>query len=430
VTGLALLLATSVCMQGGQTAPLSEADAVRLALQNSPKLRAVRMEAHANQAQVERERPVARPDITLEAEGRLQGPRVTFPKAGNGDVTVVPERYGKVELSIEQILYRAGLGAARERYAAQTRGNEWEALRAENDLIHEVRRAYFSLLSAQAMAEVARGGVDLARKQLDQTKLMLEAGTASERDVKVGDADLAEAEQGALRAENGMALARANLNRVMGRDPASPVTVATAPPAPEVPAGPEEGITLALKRRPEVRQLEESLRAARAGVSLARSQSSPSLSARASSGAQTPSAFARSHYYAAGLVMTWNPFDTGKVRADVQEAQAQAGRLDALLEEAKLGIRLEVEKAWRDMVEARSRIASAERQVAAAEAALDVSQLRYQAGSAIQLEVSGSLFKVIQARSNRAMAVFDLHLASADYAHATGADVPEQVKSK
>ena len=68
----------------------------------------------------------------------MQGPRVTFPRAGDGDATVIPERFGRVELSADQVLYRAGLGAARVRYSAQTRANAWEERRAENDLILEV----------------------------------------------------------------------------------------------------------------------------------------------------------------------------------------------------------------------------------------------------------------------------------------------------
>ena len=72
--------------------------------------------------------------------------------------------YRRVELSADQVLYRAGLGAARQRYAAQTRANAWDERRAENDLIQEVRRAWFQAAGAQTMAEVARQGVDLARK--------------------------------------------------------------------------------------------------------------------------------------------------------------------------------------------------------------------------------------------------------------------------
>src|SRR2546430_11317820 len=41
-------------------------------------------------------------------------------------------------------------------------------------------------------------------------------------------------------------------------------------------------------------------------------------------------------------------------------------------------------------------------------------------------EISGALFNVTKARANRAQAVLDLHLAAADYAHATGADVQQR----
>src|ERR1043166_2983123 len=65
--------------------PLSIQDAVRVALSNSPKMQAAKFEAQAAKAGLEKERPVARPSVGVSAEGRLQGPRVTFPKAGAGD---------------------------------------------------------------------------------------------------------------------------------------------------------------------------------------------------------------------------------------------------------------------------------------------------------------------------------------------------------
>lgn len=404
--------------------PLTVDDAVRTALAQSPRLKAARFEAQAAQAQTDRDRPVAAPTVTTTAEGRLQGPRVTFPRLDNGDETVVPERFGRVELNVEQILFHAGAGAARERYSAQTRANADDFRRQRNDLVLEVRRAYYQLLAARAMADVAREGVDLARKHLDQTRLMLEAGTASERDVKASDADLAEAEQGAMKAENGIALARANLNRVMGRDPATPLETAPALPLPDIAPSPDEGIAAALRKRPEIEALENGIAAARAGASLAATQNQPTLSGRATAAAQTPTALTSSRYFAAGLVVTWNPFDTARTRADVREARARTAQLEAQRDEARLGIRVEVEKAWRDMREAASRIQTAGRQVASARAALDISELRYQARSATQLEVSGALFNVNKALANQAQARFDLYLAAADYAHATAADVP------
>src|SRR5690242_13395687 len=86
--------------------PLSIEDAVRFALTNSPKMQAARFEAKATTAGLERERPVARPSVGVEAQGRLQGPRVTFPKAGAGDATVLPEQYADARLTIDQPIFR------------------------------------------------------------------------------------------------------------------------------------------------------------------------------------------------------------------------------------------------------------------------------------------------------------------------------------
>jgi outer membrane protein TolC len=190
-----------------------------------------------------------------------------------------------------------------------------------------------------------------------------------------------------------------------------------------VPDSPTPGIEAALRQRPEIRLLEESLRAARAGIALARTQDKPALSARAIAAHQTATAFTNPNYFAASLVLTWNLYDAGKARLDAREAGARAAQIEALLEEAKLGVRLEAEKAWRDMREAQARIVTADRQVKAAKAALEVSELRYQVRSATQIEVTGALLNVTRARANHTQALYDLHLSAADYTHATGADV-------
>jgi len=404
-------------------ARLTVEDAVRIALAQSPKLRAARMELEAQQSQTDRERPIARPTVSARAEGTLQGPRVTFPRAGTGDVTVLPEQYGQVALSLEQPLFRAGIRAAGARFTAQTRANLLELKRQENDLILEVRKAYYAVQTADAMRGTAASGAELARKHLELTRVMLQAGTASERDVKASEADLAQAEQGVYQAEAGAVLARANLNRLLGRDPATPIEVEPAAMPASIPTTAESGVEKALKQRPEILLLEEELKAAKAGIALAGAQDKPGLSMRAVAQTQTPSAFVRSSYFAAGLVLNWTPFDAGKTKADVREARARAAQLEALLEDAKLGIRVDVEKAVSDAQEALRSIQAADRQIAAAQAAEDVSELRYQARSATQLEVSAAIFGVIKARGNRAQALGNLLTALAEYDHAIGADV-------
>ena len=402
---------------------ISVEEAVHTALTNSPKLIAVRRDAEANQAVTDRDKPVARPQVKAEAETRLQGPRVTFPRDGSGDVTVLPERYGRITLTIEQTLYRAGMGAARTRYDAQTRSTQWEVRRAENDAIQDVRKACYTMMTARTLAEVSREGRDLAKKHRDLTLTMLSAGAVSERDVHAAEADLADAEQGVLRAENGLVLSRANLNHLMGREPGVELDMAEITLPPPTPEHPEVDLNRALTTRPEIRQLQEGIRAAGAGALLAATQDKPGLSARAIAERQTESAFTNPNYFSAGLVLSWNPFDGGKTRSEVREARARKAQLEALLDEARLGIRLEMEKAKQDMAEARGRITVSDRQIAAARLAMDISELRYGQRAATQLEVSSALFGITKARAARTQAIFDLLAASADYAHATSADI-------
>jgi outer membrane protein len=258
----------------------------------------------------------------------------------------------------------------------------------------------------------------------------LEAGTASERDVKASDADLAEAELGLSRADAGASLAHANLNRVLGRESGSPLRIATAL-EPQTFAGDLAAAQqLAVRQRAEIKLLDENLAAARAGVSLAAAQNSPTLSARAIGAAQTQTALTDSKFFAAGLAISWSPFDEGKTRSDVREARARVAQLQALREDAILGIKLEVEKAWREIRTAEERVKVASRQAASAEAALDVSRVRYEAGSATQLEVSGSLFGVVKARANRAQAKSDLLLAHDDFQYAVGMLAPGSLPSR
>lgn len=404
--------------------PLTPAEVVKVALQQNPKLRAARAERDAALAHNDRDKPVARPSFSVDAVGQLQGPRVLFPRSDRGDETIVPERYGRLELMVEQILYHAGAGAAKTRFNAQNRSVEWDLRKAEQETAVDAMRAYYALQSADGQLVVAHEGVEMARRQLELTLTMFTVGTASERDVKASDADLAEAELGRLRAENDIALATANLNRAIGRDISTPVTLSTPGSPPIVPSSTVEGQRIAMQNRPELRLLEEDLMAARAGISLAGSQNQPTLSARAIAAAQTPTALTDSKFFAAGLALRWSPFDQGKIRADVREARARVAQLEALQEDARLGIKLEVEKAWREMTTAQERILVATRQVSSAEAALNVSRLRYEAGSATQIEVSGSLFGVTKARSNRAQAESDLLLAHAEYLYAIGEAAP------
>lgn len=413
------LIGSFILAQNALAAGQTLEEAVRSAMRNSPRLKAARFGAEAGRAQADREKPEARPTLTVRADARLQGPRVRFPRGATGDATVLPDRFSQIELVLDQQLYAPGLSAAKVRFRAEWRTHDAEVQKEEAEVAQEVRRAYLDALEARAGAELAREGRDVARKHADLTKDMLAAGFSSERDVKAAEADLAEAEQKVVEAENGFQLAMGELRRTMGANEYGPLLL-TEPVAPDRLPDEEVSLAKAIQNRPELQLLRLGIEAARAGEMLALSQKGPFISGRATAAAQTETAFSKSTYFAAGLEFRWPILDGGAARRDAREAGAQTKKLQALLEAAEQGIRLEVRKAYRDTESAVAREASASRQIESAEAALAISELRYEQRSALLLELSGARLGVSKAKFARLQARFDRLRALADLEFATG----------
>jgi outer membrane protein TolC len=405
---------------GAQPPAITVDEAVRLALQHGPRMKTVRAEAGVAQAQNERDKPEVRPIVKAIALGTLNGPTVRIPGATSGETAVIPARYGRLELNLEQPLWHAGLGSAKEKYSATRSANDWDARRAQADVAQGVQKACFDFLIAQEMLTVAEQGYDVAKKQRDQVALMLESGLSSERDLKAADATVAEAHQHQIQAANGFDLARAELNRQLGRSLDELTTVKSPRLLDPTDFTLEKAIEWGLRDRPEVHALEEGIRAAKAGASLAGTQDKPELSFRATAARQTPTALTDANYYSAGFAITWNLFDAGKAKSDQREARAQVAKMEAQLEELKSGIRMEVRKAWRDIETARALTQSTDRQTASANAALTVSQARYAERAALLLEVQGAMVDLQRAKANHAQAFIDMLRARATLDYAIG----------
>lgn len=105
--------------------------------------------------------------------------------------------------------------------------------------------------------------------------------------------------------------------------------------------------------------------------------------------------------------------------ADTAEARARVRQLEALLEGAERRVSLKVEKAWRDLRDAATRIEAATRQTDLAPAAQGITAVRYQVCQAHQIEVSRSLLALQRARANRSQALYDQHTAAAVCERAT-----------
>ena len=425
------LTAACFALLGGITAACGDAptltleDAVHEALRLNPALRAARHASAAEKAEAARDKPVGRPVLTAEAEITAQGPRVTLPQ-GVEDGLVVSNRFERLRVTLDQPLYRAGLGEAGKRYRAMLAGADQRSRIVENDLIRDVRRAYIEASIARAMLHVAEEARSLAADHLALVKRMVEAGLSAPRDVLAAEADLAEADEGLLKAKGGLALALANLARLIGGAPTLTPDMLTEPgPMPSVPPA-ADAIAQALAMRPELIALRFGIEAAEAGRDLARSQTTPTLSLRASVARQTPTALTSRQWAGVGLRLDWPILDGDRAATDARTAQARLDQLRAQLEEAESGIRLEVLEALSRSDTADARVAVCERRLAAARSALTVSRMRYEQRTATLMELASSRLATAQADAALRQASLDRLLAWADLRHATAADLTER----
>lgn len=401
--------ASSTSAESGPPA-LSVDEAVLSALRQSPALQIARHERNVGLIGADRNRPGFRPEVNATASQILRSPRVDLP--GRPDEVVLPNSSSRVEIDVRQPLYQFGVGgAAGRRATAMANAARMDYRKAELDLVLQVREAVVGLARSQAMAEVARRGRELAKEHVRITREQKERGFQADVDVLEAERQDAEAESGLLQAENGIRLARANVNRVLGRDIDAPLAVAPLGTLPPAPPPLRELLSQAVRQRPEAGALRHNIEAAEEGIKLAKAAGKPRIDLEAAYALQTPTALIPSSGISAGFSITAPLFDGGVRQHTVREAEERVGQLKSARAALEQGIALELETQRFAMDEARARAAVAERGVAAAEKAYEITRLRMELGRAVQVEVLNARLGLQRSLADRASAEFDLRLA-------------------
>ena len=410
------------CSARAQEKPLTQAEAVTLALRQSPQAQVGAAVREVARLQAQRDRPVARPTFNAIVSGTAQGPRKDLP---NSQYVILPEGAARLDLIVEQVIYRGGRGAARQRYQAE------DALALEGyrktlaDVAQTARHAYLDVLRAEAGLQTARDGVAQAVRYQALVQKQIKAGVAKPVDATTARAQVAEATAGESQAQSGVDSARRALNLALGRRLNTATALDSPGTLPTVPVAPDEAVAFALQNRSELVTLELNLRLARAGVVLARSQSGPTVTARGQYSEQTPTVLYPEHYYAATLELRLPLFDGGKTRQDTQEAQAQVGRLEAEREQARRGIELEVTQAWQKMRDTAAQIEAAREQRRFREALTVVAEKAYEVGQGTAVAAQAAQSDLRAARQRELQATYDLYAAALDFAHAQGQDIKD-----
>lgn len=396
------------------TQPLSLEDAIELAYRNSEELRIAQLQLERSYEGLRAERallyPTADLSATLEVTDQTNfglGLGNTATRLNSGiraeyDLGVSGERSARIQAAEEQV---------RLAELAMERTREELRLNTTTD--------YYAVQDASEQIRINEAFFREAEENLRITRLREEVGVGTQFDVLRAEVQLANARQSITQAQSQREIAQRQLSRRLNIPPSITVTTVGVEVMGSWPLSLEESIVMAYQNRAELEQFltERDLNEAQRQAALARSRPSVGLFAQYNFQALliTPEGVPTSTNdgFSVGAELAWRLFDGGGTQARAAQSELDT-RIDEFeFENARNTIRVQVEEAYYTLQANLANIDTAALAVTQARQALELANLRFEAGVGTQTEVLNATSELTQAEGNLVRAKLDYNRALA-----------------
>ena len=256
---------------------------------------------------------------------------------------------------------------------------------AQNAILMDVATRYFSLRLAEELTLLRETTKRNLEGHLERSKKLEEGGQISKAERLRAEVALAEAQNALEDAQRDQTLARLALASLLHTD--TSITATTPVESPEEYRSIEELKAMAREKHPGLRQLRTERKRSQAAVSAARADYFPTVALFGYKELYTKDLTMLEPEWAVGAKAQWDLFKGGETRSKVSSAKALDRSLGSLEEQTLDNINLLVEKRWREMEHAKSRLVSLQKTRELADEALRSQNKAYEAGLATGLDV-------------------------------------------
>jgi outer membrane protein TolC len=339
----------------------------------------------------------------------LQSP-LQFGFIGYASVAQPLTQQKKVGLGIQ--LAQMGVEATAEQIRATRQG-----------VVNEVRRLYYGIAQAQSGKKTLEATVDFLRQLDRETSQQVVQRVALQADVLNVKAQLIEAEYELLKMDDPIESQREQLNRLMGRSIDAPLDIDVSSIVDSEPVALADAYAEALASRPEIRLAKVQQRRRQLERRLASAERIPdvSLSWIALRTANFSSVFPQS-VSSVGLQATWDVFDWGRTRHELEAKQDAEAQAALELKDTEARVMADVAHQYRRIVEARKALELAQALQAARTETLRVTRNRYLQRDAVLSDMVRLQSSLAEANHRYVQALMDLATAQADFEKAMGRD--------
>ncbi|MEI6206407.1 MAG: TolC family protein [Desulfuromonadales bacterium] len=345
---------------------------------------------------------------------------------------IAPRQFsGQIDLTVSQPLYTWGKVNAAIRAAELGLKTADEQLRLYRQAAcRDVTTAYYDILLAKELHHLSVENQSQKQRHLDEARRKFSAGVATDYDVLAAEVAADNARPEVIRSEHSIRITRERLRFLLALgveevDAAGPLEVPSADRP--VPISYDEALLSARKRRPELADLRLRIGVYDELITIAAAEDKPRLDLKGGTGWHWlslddpgPKLDANGMAWNVGVYLTFPFFDGLKSSGKV--AQARSDLRTKQIEEAKLldTIALEVREAGYALKEAIEIFQAISGTVRQAERLVQMAEKGYEFGVKIRLEVDDAQLNLLQAKSNLAKAQRDYMVARVNYAWASG----------
>lgn len=442
---LILILSVNI---SGQTQTITLDQAIELALKNNREVKIAKLNVEKSSAAVSEAFGYALPSVDVSAGYTrfLKKPKIAFPDFGallrNStysilfDENVIPRDESKfvpvenilqsfsltnnyqAQIQVSQILFNSavfrGIGAS-EIFLNLSKEN---LKRTVSKTVVSVKKAYYGVLLAKDLLDIARSRFTNANEHLKNIQAMREQGLVSDFEELQAKVQVENIRPVILQLENALKNAKDGLKILMMMDQSEQITVeGHLPYSDEKLPAENELIREALSANLDISTLKIKKQLDEEFVAIDRSNYWPTIAAFGNysyAGSSNDWNFQNYQSSTIGVNFSINLFQGGRTSHKVEQDQIVAMQTDEQISTLKDLIISQVKAKLNDLKRVKQQIHAMSKNVELAELAYKIADDRYKEGEGSQLELKDADVSLSQAKVNYTTAVHDYVVAKAD----------------
>lgn len=299
--------------------------------------------------------------------------------------------------------------------------------REREDIRLSVIKAYYDAVQALKTINVDQEAVDKYQAHLTNTQQLYSAGSKARIDVLRSEVSLSDARQTLIKAQNAYEVDLASLRNILNIDRNEPLTLTDDVVYTSFDQDMNSCVDYAYQNRKDLlvdtytlEQKELAVKVAEAGL-----KPTVSLSLGTNLSGQIAPSVDNSHSFTAGLSASWNVFDDGVTRAQIDTAKTNRDIARLTLDKDRDDVDLAVRQAYYNMREAEKRFISTQDAVKQAQEDYYIAREKYRAGEGLMLDIIDAQQALSTAQLNYITAQYDYARYKATVENAMGIGLTE-----